>query len=223
MSACNSKNSNIYVQYGCGFSAPAGWRNFNASPTLRFERLPIIGKLYTRNFKRFPDNVEYGDIARGVPVETESCAGVYASHILEHFSLEDFNNALNETFRILSPGGIFRLIVPDLYYLADNYVRRCADGDPLASTDFMRSTCLGIERRKKGIAGIAFEALGNSKHLWMWDEYSLYRALNNHGFDKIRRAYFNDCEDPTFKLVEDAGRFASACAIQAAKPYNINN
>ena len=46
----------LYVQYGCGFSAPAGWMNFDASPTLRFERSPI-GFLYTRNSERFPRNV----------------------------------------------------------------------------------------------------------------------------------------------------------------------
>ena len=42
-----------YVQYGCGFSAPEQWLNFDASPTLRFERLPIIGSLYTKNKSDF--------------------------------------------------------------------------------------------------------------------------------------------------------------------------
>ena len=56
-----------YLQYGCGWWAPKGWRNFDASPTLRFERLPLIGWLYTRNSQRFPENVEYGDIVKGLP------------------------------------------------------------------------------------------------------------------------------------------------------------
>jgi hypothetical protein len=42
-------NEEYYVQYGCGWSAPRGWRNFDASLTLRFERLPIIGLLYTNS------------------------------------------------------------------------------------------------------------------------------------------------------------------------------
>ncbi len=41
------------VQYGCGWSAPFSWRNFDASLTLRFERLPLIGHLYTKNESRF--------------------------------------------------------------------------------------------------------------------------------------------------------------------------
>ncbi len=94
-----------YLQYGCGWSAPKGWRNFDASPTLRFERLPLIGRLYTRNSQRFPENVEYGDIVKGLPVAEESFHGVYCSHVLEHLSLADFRTALINTWRILKGGG----------------------------------------------------------------------------------------------------------------------
>ncbi|MQP68452.1 hypothetical protein GE253_24335 [Niveispirillum sp. SYP-B3756] len=57
-----------FVQYGCGWTAPPGWHNFDASPTLRFERLPLVGRLYSKNGRRFPDNVRYGDIVRGLPL-----------------------------------------------------------------------------------------------------------------------------------------------------------
>jgi hypothetical protein len=33
------------------------WINVDSSPTLYFERIPVIGKLYTKNEKRFPENV----------------------------------------------------------------------------------------------------------------------------------------------------------------------
>ena len=92
--------NNEYVQYGCGWSAPINWRNFDASPTLRFERIPIIGKLYTKNDSRFPQNVEFGDIVSGLPIANNSCKGVYCSHILEHLSLEDFKLALKNTHKI---------------------------------------------------------------------------------------------------------------------------
>lgn len=94
-----------YVQYGCGWSAPSDWQNFDASPTLRFERLPLIGQLYTKNQTRFPENVEYGDIVKGLPINLESCKGVYCSHVLEHLSLDGFRIALRNTFQILQRGG----------------------------------------------------------------------------------------------------------------------
>lgn len=210
--------SDIYVQFGCGFSAPQGWRNFDASPTLRFERLPFLGQLYTRNAKRFPSNVEYGDVRNGLPVPSGTCAGVYASHVLEHLSLEDFDAAIKETFRILRSGGIFRLVVPDLYDLARAYVDSHDRRDVAASHEFMRGSYLGHESRKRGVGGFIQSALGNSEHLWMWDELSLAEALRGHGFVEVRRAQFGDSADPAFASVEDKGRFERACAMQAVKP-----
>jgi SAM-dependent methyltransferase len=211
-------SQNIYVQFGCGFSAPEGWRNFDASPTLRFERLPVIGRLYMRNAQRFPDNVEYGDVRKGLPICPDSCAGVYASHVLEHLSLSDFHQALDETFRVLRSGGIFRLIVPDLHVLACSYLEAHEARNFEASHVFMRDSYLGQETRARGVGGLMRAAIGNSEHLWMWDELSLTEALQDHGFVKVRRAQFGDSEDAAFAAIENADRFESACAMQAKKP-----
>ena len=72
----------LYVQYGCGWCAPEGWLNFDASPTLRFERLPMLGGLYTRNAERFPAAVRYGDIVRYRPPFTATTALLWAGPFL---------------------------------------------------------------------------------------------------------------------------------------------
>ena len=65
----------LYVQYGCGLSAPVGWQNFDASPTLRLQKIPLIGKLVRK--VDFPSNVLYGDIVKGLPgIAPQSCDGV---------------------------------------------------------------------------------------------------------------------------------------------------
>ena len=97
-----------YVQYGCGFSAPESWENFDASPTLYFERIPVVGRFYTKNRIRFPVNVQFGNIVNGLPFENNSIRGIYCSHILEHLSLEDFRSALKNTYKILELDGICR-------------------------------------------------------------------------------------------------------------------
>ena len=98
----------MYVQYGCGWTAPETWTNFSdASPTLRWERIPLLGKLYTKNPRRFPPNVLYGNIVKGLPISDCSCRGVYASHVLEHLTLNEFRVALDNTYKILGNGGIF--------------------------------------------------------------------------------------------------------------------
>jgi len=94
---------NGFVQYGCGFSVAEGWRNFDASPTLRLERLPVVGRFVVGNMARFPDIVEYGDICKGLPVAANSCEAIYCSHVLEHLSLEDFRLALQNTYEHLKP------------------------------------------------------------------------------------------------------------------------
>jgi hypothetical protein len=87
-----------------------------------------------------------------------------------------------------------------------------------ASHVFMRESCLGHTSRVRGIGGLMRAALGNSEHLWMWDEPSLSDALHRHGFIGLRRAQFGDCQDPAFAKVEDPGRFEQACAMQAMRP-----
>ena len=83
---------------------------------------------------------------------------------------------------------------------------------------FMESSCLGHKVRHRGLAGLARAWLGNSAHLWMWDERSLTGKLREHGFTSIQRASFGDSEDTRFREVEDQGRFNEALAIECRKP-----
>ena len=204
-----------YVQYGCGFAAPQGWRNFDASPTVRFERLPIVGRLYTKNATRFPENVEYGDIVKGLPIPPESCGAVYCSHVLEHLPLESFRLALKNTYRMLRPGGLFRLVVPDLEFCVKQYVD---DESSEAALSFMRSTGLGREQRPGGLKGLVVSWLGNSEHLWMWDFRSLAHELQNSGFTDVRKAFFGDSSEPMFRGVEDQERWRDCLGIECRRP-----
>lgn len=208
-------NKSEYVQYGCGWSAPDEWRNFDASPTLRYERLPILGRLYTKNHDRFPINVEYGDIVKGLPVRQNSCAGVYCSHVLEHLSLADFRIALGNTKKILRPNGIFRLVLPDLEHSIHLYKN---DSSPEAALEFMRETSLGHETRARGLGGALRAWLGNSNHLWMWDYPSIVPELEKQGFVDIRRAHYGDSSDPSFSTVENEGRWKDALGLECRKP-----
>jgi len=175
-----------------------------------------LGRLVRRNAQRFPANVRFGDIVRGLPVETSSAEAAYASHVLEHLSLTDFEKALRETFRILKPGGVFRLIVPDLEVRARSYVAALDAGRSDANDAFMRSTTLGVERRNLLVD------LGNARHLWMWDYPSMKAALERHGFVAVRRCALNDAADPMFLMVEQEWRFVHEgvveLAMEARKP-----
>jgi hypothetical protein len=209
----------LYVQYGCGFSSPEGWKNFDASPTLRIQQLPLIGNLIKhRMHVTFPQNVLQGDILKGLPGITEnSCDGVYCSHVLEHLSYEDFMTAVNNSYSYLKFGGRFRCVVPDLEKAAKEYVQDLANHDDEANTKFLEKTRLGKKQRKRGLAGLLQNTMGNSEHLYMWDTLSLSNILYKVGFSSVRPASFNDSEDEMFKLVESQGRFENAVALEAIK------
>jgi SAM-dependent methyltransferase len=205
-----------YVHYGCGLTAPPEWLNFDASPTLLFERLPLVGRFVRKNAQRFPTNVRYGNIVRGLPLPDGSADAVIASHVLEHLSRSDSDIALRQTFQLLRPGGVFRLVVPDLEVRARRYVKLIAEEATDANDHFLRSTRLGLESRS------LIRSLGNSQHLWMWDYPSMEAALARAGFIRIRRCAFGDASDPMFTKVEERDRFfadgAPELAVEGVKP-----
>ena len=214
----------MYVQYGCGFSAPEGWLNFDSSPTLRAEKLPLLGVFLSKNSSRFPSNVRSGDIVRGLPVKQDSANGVYASHVLEHLARSDFVSALKNTYRIMRPGGIFRLIVPDLEARTKIYLSKLGAGEFQANDWFMGATVLGLEHRPRTLMGKISRFAGGSAHLWMWDFPSMEAALSQAGFVSIRRCCLGDSDDPMFSRVESADRFTDIAngipelAVQCSKP-----
>ena len=188
--------------------------NFDCSPTLKIEKLPVVGKVLTGGKTIFPAGVMYGDILKGLPVADGSCAGVYSCHVLEHLSYADMKKALENTYRILAPGGIFRVVVPDLEDAINKYK---TSGEPAAAHEFMRSTLLGYANRPDGLIARIRSVFGNSNHLWMYDYHSLELELKNAGFKKIRRCRFNDSDDKAFLAVEDPSRFVDAVAIECTK------
>lgn len=211
--------SKQYVHYGCGLKAPLEWDNYDVSPTLRIQKIPIIGSLLKGKFKNtvFPSNVLYGDIIKGLPVPENSCNGVFCCNMLEHLALEDFRAALRNTYKILKPGGIFRCIVPDLEFIVREYIKALENGNVNAATEFIVNTEMGMLARPKGFKGLITSVFGNSNHKWMWDTKSLISELEKAGFENIRICKYADSEDPMFLHVEGDTRFENAVSIQCYK------
>jgi len=164
--------------------------------------------------------VVYGDIVRGLPVASKSCENVYSSHVLEHLCLDDFRTALQNTYRLLKPGGIFRFVLPDLGYSMDQY----AAANPRdAALTFMKQTAqqtaLGRESRARGLRGVFVAWLGNSSHLWMWDYGSIESELKRVGFSEVRRAYFDDSSASCFHDVETEERWDNCLGVECKRPF----
>ncbi len=211
-----SKKIYEYIQYGCGYSSnPKGWLNFDASPTLYLQRIPIFKELAKKFIKpQFPDDVIFSDILYGLPIEKESCKGIYCSHVLEHLSLDDFRIAIKNTYYYLERYGIFRLVMPNLFSLVQNYIM---SDDTNASIIFLTNSSLGLAKRERSLLVFLRNYLGNSRHLWLWDFKSAKRELENVGFNHIRQAYFGDSSNPKFQEVEDKTRWDNCLGIECLK------
>lgn len=66
------------------------------------------------------------DLRRGLPYEDDSFDGVYHSHVLEHIEPGHAAAMIAECRRVLRPGGILRVVVPDLEGIARSYLETLA-------------------------------------------------------------------------------------------------
>lgn len=62
------------------------------------------------------------DLRRPLPFPAASCEAVYAAHVLEHLAVGEARRLVAEIHRVLLPGGVVRLVVPDLENIARAYL-----------------------------------------------------------------------------------------------------
>jgi predicted SAM-dependent methyltransferase len=75
------------------------------------------------DFKSNHEDVKEFDLRKGIPLESNSVSVVYSSHVLEHFQKEAAPSFLKEVHRVLEPGGIIRIVVPDLEQIVRAYLK----------------------------------------------------------------------------------------------------
>ena len=84
------------------------------------------GKRYIPGFVHV-DMLSYPHVDHRSPVDRldfiadSSCSLVYACHVLEHFGREEVGRVLREWHRVLAPGGVLRLALPDYAAWAELY------------------------------------------------------------------------------------------------------
>ncbi|HWA27691.1 MAG TPA: methyltransferase domain-containing protein [Lacunisphaera sp.] len=95
-----------FVNIGCGAVFHPAWVNLDSAP---------VGPA-----------VRACDARGGLPFAAASVDVVYHAHMLEHLDAMAARNFLAECHRVLRPGGILRVVVPDLEGIAQSYLRELA-------------------------------------------------------------------------------------------------
>ena len=74
------------------------------------------------DYSSFNSSVLQANILSRLPINNNSAELVYSSHFLEHIPRDKVDSFLLECWRILKPGGVLRLVVPDLENLCRIYL-----------------------------------------------------------------------------------------------------
>lgn len=75
------------------------------------------------------------DLRQPLPFAPGSFAAVYSSHVLEHLTPGEARTVLAEMFRVTRPGGIVRIVVPDLEGIARQYLATLDEVDATGSVE----------------------------------------------------------------------------------------
>jgi SAM-dependent methyltransferase len=175
----------VRINIGCGQTPTPGWVNYDNSWSVKVAHAPLAYRILRRTGisaqqREFIEFARKSDIlwadACAIPEPDGSAEVIYASHMFEHLDRHDAAAFLSEARRVLRPGGVLRLAVPDIRYHLGRYTEH-RDADLL-----VRDLMLSRMRPRTVLRKLAALAVGERHHQWMYDGPSLCRLLAAHGF-----------------------------------------
>jgi ubiquinone/menaquinone biosynthesis C-methylase UbiE len=217
----------VLLNVGCGATRPLGWVNVDCSLNAWIQRTGL-GRALARRFIRSTTytstNVRYINLNRRWPWPDQSVDVVYGSHVFEHLRLRSAALFLSEAGRVLKPGGVIRLVVPDLYKLAKRYVTDFENGQVSASEPFLYALNLHLENSTPGSKNVFFRLIhflqGHPhQHKYMYDIASMRLRLERAGFSELRESVYGMSDlIPEIRDVEQTGEGIPALYIEALRP-----
>ena len=181
------RGNEVKLHLGCGDHILDGWCNVDVSP---------------------PSDL-CANLAQAIPVRKETVDFIHSEDFLEHIELEDAKRFLGECFRVLKPGGVMRLLTPDLRAIVERvYLRRDALHLAWCHT-FLKteSPCEALNMHMR---------MEDHAHRFVYDYETLSRILRGIGF-RVRRVAYNKSRDPLLRYL-DLRNFGLNLFIEATKP-----
>ncbi len=204
----------VKINIGCGLTIAPGWVNIDGSFNTLVATWPRFFHKLLYLFsgaRRYYTKKEYSlllsenifvhhDLSYGLPFTDGVVDFVYSSHLIEHLFRKDAARLFKEIYRVLKPGGVVRISVPDLEYAVALY----QSGD-----------------KEKMLASYFFVEDDNSyyaRHKFMYDFKMLAEALHRESFQDIRRCNFREGRVPDLAILDN--RPDESLFIEAIKTKN---
>jgi len=214
-----------WLNIGSGPLSPPAWINFDGSWQARLAGYPWLASLGRRalgiDIGHWPAGVRHRDIRRGLPYAPDSVAVVYASHVLEHLHRADTVRFLTHVRQLLKPGGVCRVVVPDVqaivrWYLANreepDAQKTCSSSDLLMGMLMLRAP---DARAGNPLLGVVRRAADLHEHKWMYDQEGLLAVFAEAGFAHSAGRRYLESEIPREPLaqVERADRVCDGAGV----------
>lgn len=192
----NAKN--LWVNVGAGKQGMEGWVNIDAYDQ------PGVNCVY--------------DCRKHLPFSANSVQGIFSEHFLEHLDYtEEVPMFLLECHRVLVPGGVLRIIVPD----AEKYLKGyCQNG----WKELMATRPLTEDREdfyfrcryhaKMELVNVVFRQGG--EHKYAYDLENLHYVLLKFGFSAVHRQSFGQSLVPRLCL-DQSERRPESLYVEAVK------
>ena len=130
----------------------------------------------------------FWDLRNGIPFPDSSVDLVYSSHLLEHMPYEAGQAVLAEALRVLKPGGIVSMCVPNARLYIDAYLGI----QPITPDhDFWEPALVS----RAGIDLLNYVAYMGGEHACLFDQESLVTRLERVGFTDVESRDFDQAID----------------------------
>jgi predicted SAM-dependent methyltransferase len=225
------------LHLGCGKIAPEGWLNVDGSPNVLMGKWPMFrgmlikAKLLPQTAKAdYPSKIQRLNLAKPLPFASNTFDFVYSSHTLEHLYLAQTQALLRECVRVLKPGGVARMLVPDLQAIFEEYHGsrkldwHSSNPEPACRADRVNLRLLMREpdcRAGGWAARINRLFFDLHSHKWMFDAESLAFHMTSAGLSRCHRKEFGDSAIAGIGEVELSARIegGQGVCIEGWKPF----
>jgi predicted SAM-dependent methyltransferase len=195
----------LKLNIGCGTSGIGGWVNLDNSPSILLSRLPLGRRIFRT--PDWPRDVRRADVRKRIPFPDSSVWCIYSSHTFEHFTYEESRTVARECHRVLRPGGVLRIVVPDLGILVRDYLADSADA--MASHRFISRLLL--------TAGLRDIVHAGAHHKQMFDARSLVHVLREVGFPTPEVSTFGSSRIAQIAEIELESRRSESLYVEATR------
>lgn len=184
------------LQIGAFDQALEGWINTDVTPHLFLARVPgaaaLLHRLGLLSNLRHQQHREgrfrklaYLNVTRRWHFSDNSIDAIFCSHVLEHLYFDELNYCLSECQRVLIPGGIVRISVPDLERIVDQF--SAENPEPFLEMMFENRTAKGAK----------------NQHHWGFTGPYLCQLLLNAGFTSATTCSYRVGQCPDLESLDN--------------------